>query len=255
MSQKIPLLVALPHCSHFVPSSLRRIMSLSDFEIKKHTDSYTDQIFNIPNAHIVKAKISRLVADPNRAPDDIEMECKLSHDGVVVSITEDGKAIYRTPPSVEDIFARVSKYHDTFHEKIEEIAPEVKFMIDGHSYLSVGPATKIDAGKPRADIMLGNRNFTTCSREMTLKIKHFFEQEGYSVRVNFPYSAKYVVGYHCSRKGLPGTQIEVSRRLYMNEETLAPFPDKIASLNKVMIRLSKMIVEEIEKQEFLKNGG
>ncbi|MBU0728067.1 N-formylglutamate amidohydrolase, partial [Patescibacteria group bacterium] len=130
--EKYPILITIPHCSSFVPADLRRMMKLTDKQIHRNSDPYTDLIFDVPKAHVVKAKISRLVADLNRAPDDIEMEYKLSNDGVVVSVDLDGKPIYKTLPSIETIFERVQKYHDTFHAKIDELKKYgVKFLIDG----------------------------------------------------------------------------------------------------------------------------
>lgn len=255
MTEKLPILITIPHCSTFVPADLRRMMTLTDAQIKRQNDPFTDEIFDIPAAHVVKARISRLVADLNRAPDDIEMEYRLSNDGVVVSVDYDGKPIYKTPPAIETVFERVHKYHDTFHDKVDELKPDVRFLIDGHSLRSVGPSTKKDAGKERADIILGNRDFTTCSRNMTKKIMQFFQDRGFHVKVNDPYSGRYLLGYHCSRKTLPGIQIEVNEKLYMNEKTYRPNQQKIQDLQGIMARLVKEIAEAIEKAEESSEGG
>lgn len=242
---RYPILLTIPHASTFVPVELRRHMQLTDKEIRAHSDLYTDEIYNVPKAHILKAKISRLVADPNRAPDDIEIQHQLSLDGVVISTTEHGTPIYTEPPSIEAIFERVEKYHDSFHKEIEDITPKVKFLIDGHSMLSVGPNMKSDSGKERAEISLGNRDFTTCTRDTTHKFVQFFEDKGFTVAVNDPYPGKYVLGYHCSRRGLPGIQIEINRKLYMNENTLRPYKGKIKELNEMMKELVEMVNTKI----------
>jgi len=246
-SKKHPILITIPHCSTFVPVDLRRMMMLTDSQIRKQCDPFTDVIFDVPKVHVVKAKISRLVTDLNRAPDDIEMEYKLSNDGVVVSVDLDGNPIYKTPPSIKTIFDRVRRYHDTFHEKIEEIKPNIKFLIDGHSLRSTSPATRLDAGTERADIVLGNRDFTTCTRNMTKKVMRFFQDRGYSVAINDPYKGRYLIGYHCSRRNLPGIQIEINERLYINEKTYRPYKDKLHDLRTIMAKLVDEIDEEIEK--------
>jgi len=250
--KKYPILVCIPHSSTFVPAELRHLMLLSDFEIKKQSDLYTDKIFDVPGAYVIKANISRLVTDLNRAPDHIEMEYQLANDGVVISVTEDAKQIYETPPTFDIIFERVQKYHDMFHKEINELSPEMKFLIDCHSLRNIGPVTKKDANKKRADIVLGNRHFTTCTREMTNKIMDFFQKKGFSVKVNDPYEGRYVLGYHCSRRGLPGIQIEINRKLYMNEKNLKPYKKKIKALNEAVQELVEMIAGEIERTEKLK---
>lgn len=246
---KYPILITIPHCSTFVPVELRRLMMLRDSQINRMCDPFTDIIFDIPKAYVVKARISRLVTDLNRAPDDIESEAKLSKAGVVVSIDLDGNPVYKSPPSMDMIMDRVATYHDSFHDKIEEFKPNVRFLIDGHSLRSKGPVTRADAGLERADIILGNRDYTTCSRQMTRKIMRFFEARGFDVRINDPYKGAYLIGYHCSRKGLPGIQIEVNEKLFMNEKTRRPYKRKIEELRKIMAHLVQEIAAEIEKND------
>lgn len=217
---------------------------LSDFEIKQSCDIFTDDIFDVPNACVIKSKISRLVVDPNRAPDDIEMECRLCSNGVVVSVDEGGRQIYREPPKENIISERVEKYHVTFHSEIEKNKPQAKFLIDGHSMWSIGPKTKSDAGKKRPDICLGNRDFTTCSRAGTLKFVNFFQDNGYSVSINDPYSGKFILGNHCSRHGLLGIQIELNRTLYLDEKTLRPQKNNISKLHENITDLVEFITEE-----------
>ena len=250
---KYPILITIPHCSTFVPVELRRLMTLQDSQINRMCDPFTDEIFDVPKAYVVKARISRLVTDLNRAPDDIESEAKLSKAGVVVSIDIDGNPIYKTPPSMAMVMERVSKYHDTFHDKIDQFKPYAKFLIDGHSLRSIGPSTRVDARQERADITLGNRDYTTCSRHMTRKVMKFFEERGFSVKINDPYKGAYLIGYHCSRKGLPGIQIEVNEKLFMNEKTRRPYKGKIEALRGTMAQLAREIAEIITKTEGAKS--
>lgn len=248
-TNKYPILVTIPHGSTFVPKDLRNLMGLTDFQIKRQSDPFTDQIFDVPNAHVLKGRISRLVVDLNRAPDDIEMEHQLSNRGVVVSVDIDGNQIYKTPPSPEAIVDRVQNYHYAFHEKIEELKPQMRFMLDCHSMRSVTPATKPESGKERADIVLGNRHFTTCSRVMTRLIMKFFEDRGFSVKVNEPFTGRFIIGYHCSRNGFPGIQIELNEKLFMNTKTYRPNKKSIQGFNRVMSELVEYIYYEIVKAD------
>jgi len=254
-SNKYPILVTIPHGSSFVPVELRRLMRLTDFQIKKQTDPFTDIIFDVPYAHVLKSRISRLVVDLNRAPDDIEMEHELSNRGVVVSVDIDGNPIYKTPPVLETIVDRVKKYHDSFHDKIDELKPQMRFMIDGHSMRSSTPVTKPNSGQERADIALGNRHYTTCSRAMTRHIMKFFEDRGFSVKINDPFTGRYIIGYHCSRSSFPGIQIEVNEKLFMNTKTYRPYEKKISFLRQTMSDLTEYIYYEITKEdEAIKKG-
>lgn len=224
-------------------------MLLSDFEILKETDLFTDQIFGVENAHFVKAKLSRLVADMNRAPDELEMEQRLCAEGVVVTVNSEGARVYKKPLTVKQIDCRIERYHDPFHKKVDDLAQKCIFMIDGHSMWPSGRATKIDAGKDRPDINLGNRDYTTCTRAHTAFFKHYFEALGYSVEVNYPFKGRYVIGYHCSRnkrKGIPGIQIELNQALYTNKRTLKPKKGMIKKLHNEIKILVDLIPEAFD---------
>ena len=104
-----------------------------------------------------------------------------------------------------------------------------------------------NAEKERADIVLGNRSYTTCSREHTFFFKRFFERHGFSVAINDPYSGKYILGYHCSRKHLPGIQIEINRKHYMDENSLQKNPKRVRELNALIKEVVKEFYEKFLK--------
>ena len=241
--KKFPILILIPHSSVFVPNQIKQKMLISDFDIKNHSDIATEEIFNIKNAQIIKSKISRLVVDVNRAPDDLEMECRLCVDGAVVRTTPDGKKIYKSPPSINEINKRIETYHYNFHNKVENIIKKenIKFIIDGHSMWSIRPSELKGPSSKRPDICIGNRDFTSCTRQQTYFIKNFLESLNYSIVINIPYKGKYDLGYHCHRRNLPGIQIEINRKLYLNEKTLTVNKKIIKKLNKEMEELTEKI--------------
>ena len=222
-------------------------MLIGDRDIRNHADLYTDQIYNAKNAHVVKAKISRLAVDVNRASDDIETESRLYVDGVVVRTTPDGKIIYKSPPSLKAIDERIEKYHDTFHAELEKMIDSTgaKFLIDGHSMWSVGPSSLKDAGQKRVDVCLGNRDYTSCTRLQTNFIKQFFEKHGFNVSINTPYRGKYTLGFHCHRRKIPGIQIEFNRALFLNEKTLRPNTEMIKKLHGLIEELVEQLTDKL----------
>ncbi|MBT4936580.1 N-formylglutamate amidohydrolase [Candidatus Peregrinibacteria bacterium] len=245
--KKHPIIVSIPHASTFVPKSIMENMLISERDIKNHADLYTDKIYNVKNAHVFKAKISRLIVDANRAPDDIETECRLQADGVIVRTTPDGKVIYKSPPSIQSICKRIEKYHDTFHIELAKKIKQTnaKFFLDGHSMWSVGPKSLKDAGEKRADICLGNRDYTSCTRLQTNIIKNFFESHGFTVAINKPYRGRFILGFHCHRQKFPGIQVEFNRSLYLDEKTLLHKNDDINHLNNLIEKLVEILGDKI----------
>ncbi len=86
---------------------------------------------------------------------------------------------------------------------------------------AVGDANADDPGRARADFVLGDRDGTTCAPAFTRIVASVLEDIGYSVAINDPYKGVEIVRRH----GRPAEnrhslQVEVNRRLYMDEETL-----------------------------------
>jgi len=239
---KLPILVSIPHSSPHVPEEIAGQVALSKKDILHYTDLFTERIYNAPNIHIVKADVSRVFVDVNRAPDDISREYEKAEEGVSVLTTWDGRTVYTSKPSQQQADTLIKKYHDPFHQEIEEHMADVQFLIDGHSFLPVGPKLKPDSGKPRPDINIGNINYSTCTREQTVFVRDFFQNLGYSVAINFPYAGKYILGHHCHRRRIPpflvpGLQIELNQGLYVDPETMAPLEDRIEELHNVFCKL------------------
>jgi len=244
MRRKLPILVSRPHGSTHVPSTIREDMVLADKDITDYADLFTDRIFDIPQTYMVTADVSRLVVDLNRAPDHIIAQAELSYEGVVAAVTDHGKKIFQHPPNLKTIKNWIRNYHHPYHRRIKQCAPKVKFFIDGHSMHPFGPEQKPDAGKPRADIVLGNREYTTCSLATTTYVAKFFKSKGHSVKINDPYAGKYILGSYCSRHRLPGIQIEVNKGLYLDIKTLKPKKGMIEKLNAEMTELIYRLLTE-----------
>jgi len=243
-----PILVSIPHASSRVPEEVADYVELKPEEFLGYTDLYTEQIFTIPNVHLVHSDVSRVIVDVNRAPDDISKEYEQAAEGVTVHTAWDGKSVYKEEPSQEQVDALIKKYHDPYHEKIDEIIPQVRFLIDCHSYLPIGPKLKEDSGVERPDINIGNMNFSTCSREHTVFFRDYFQERGYSVGINFPYAGKYILGHHCHRRRVPpflvpGIQIELNQGLYVKKDSYDAIPERIEEFHTLFGKLVKAYVE------------
>ncbi|MFA6259327.1 MAG: N-formylglutamate amidohydrolase [Candidatus Peribacteraceae bacterium] len=247
-----PILVSIPHAGSQVPEEVTDDLLLSQEELLQYTDLYTDKIFNVEDAYLVTNPISRVIVDVNRAPDDISREYEQAAEGVIVHTTWDGKSVYKREPTQSTADALIKKYHDPYHQKIDDHMAKVQFLIDGHSYLPIGPKLKRDNGEPRPDINVGNMNFSTCTREQTVFFREFFEARGYSVRINFPYAGKYILGHHCHRRRIPpflvpGVQIEINQGLYVKEDSFEPIPDRVEEFHMLFSKLVSAFAEKFVK--------
>lgn len=190
-----------------------------------------DQIYTVEGPRILTHPWSRIIGDCNRAPDEIYTEGKKRASGVIMLSDCDGESVFSVDPSIVEMGSWVARFHRPYHDTLEKAVRTAQFLIDGHSMASVGAAGHLDPGFVRADVDIANREYCSCSAETTLFFVEYFRSLGYSVSINTPYTGRYILGTYWSRIGLPGIQIEVNRKVYMDEATLEPNQSAIRRLN------------------------
>ena len=237
------IVISIPHAGTDIPPDIRSRMPHSDEVLLKEPDLYTDRIYHVEGVKTVMSPWSRLIGDCNRAPDEIYTEGRLRASGVIILSQADGFDVFESDPAISEMEEWIVRFHTPYHDALTAALFDAKFLIDGHSMASVGAPGHIDPGHERADIELGNREYCSCSAETTQFFRRYFEEFGYSVAVNDPYSGRYILGTYCSRLRTPGIQIEVNRKLYLNEETHEPFDDVITRLNAEMHTLVDRFID------------
>jgi N-formylglutamate amidohydrolase len=93
----------------------------------------------------------------------------------------------------------------------------------------------------RADFVLGDRDGTTCEPGFTNFVAVVLKEMGYDVRVNDPYKGVELVrAYSDPAQNKHSLQVEVNRRLYMDEDTREP-NENFATLKQDLTKL----IEEV----------
>lgn len=224
------IVISIPHASTHIPPHVRSRMVINDEMLHHEPDLYTDKIYAVSGTRIVKAEFSRVISDVNRAPDEIYTEGSARAQSVVMLSQSHGQDIYAEDPDMETMQEWVTTFHAPFHAALGSAMEGASFLIDGHSMWSKGPPSSDAPGVERADIVLGNRQYSSCSAEATKFFRSAFENLGYRVSVNIPFAGRYIIGTYANRFRTPGIQIEVNRKLYLNEESLEPDEIAIARL-------------------------
>jgi len=197
----------------------------------------------MPGATLVEALFPRAYIDPNRHPSDIDPAVAgrtvagtrraLAQDRGSASDSSGGwrKAACRCmarPLSVADVERRIALYYEPYHAAVAAALDEryrrfgVVWHLNCHSMPAVGDVMSDDPGRERAEFVLGDRDGTTCEPEFTAFVAATLSAMGYEVAINDPYKAS----SWCARHGRPAErrhslQIEINRRLYMDEVSLA----------------------------------
>ena len=92
-----------------------------------------------------------------------------------------------------------------------------------HSMNAVAGVNGEGKGRPRADFVLGDRDGTTCDPALTAFVQRTLAAMGYDVKVNDPFKGVALVQtYSDPAAGRNSLQIEINKRLYVDEATLEP---------------------------------
>jgi N-formylglutamate amidohydrolase len=238
----VPVVFDSPHSGADYPADFDYKCSLQ--ALRHAEDAHVDALFAAAPRHgatLIGALFPRSYIDPNRGMDDIDPQlldaawtgpvtvsdrARVGM-GLVRRICKPGMAIYDRTLSVAEVRHRIDDYYLPYHNAVASAVNTasarfgVVWHVNCHSMpSSVGPKVPV-RGWERADFVLGDRDGTTCAPGFRRMVQGILEHQGYDVRINDPYKGvELVKRFGHPRKGSHSLQIEINRRLYMNEDTL-----------------------------------
>jgi N-formylglutamate amidohydrolase len=255
------VVIAIPHASAALPSEVAAAVlpHVDALLLRANSDVDTDLVYALPNVRNVINPWSRFVADPNRAE-------RQKSDGGVVPVSDfDERLLYAEArlPDPRERQRRIIAYHRTYHAQVAHAVadPRTRFFLDGHSMTAMGPARAPDSGRRRPDATLSNMGdeegnptpglaYLTCPPAVTRAAQESLarllrdepapdagpraEPSG-EVRINDPFFAGYGVRKHARpSRGVPGMQIELNQRLWVDERTWEPLPGRVEWIQRVL---------------------
>ena len=230
MFQSTPFTVLhIPHHSTVIPSDIRPTLLLTDvelaLEILTMTDHDTADLFNLGvDARRIIHPVSRLVLDPERFVDDSQEVMASRGVGVIYTQTSTQKAL-RVVPSADVRQQLIERYyiphHTTLTNAVDESLVEHGFclLIDCPSFPAHPLWFDLDQSPARPQICIGTDEFHTPQGLLEF-VGHQFQAQGFSVKVNQPYSGTIVPSKHYRVTGsVWSLMIEINRAVYMDEQS------------------------------------
>ena len=235
-SQTAPIVFASAHSGRNYPADFIEAARLDPTGLRRSEDSFVDELFAgapAAGAPLLAATFPRAYCDANREPweldpgmftDDLPAWVNTTSArvgaglGTLARVVATGEAIYRDKLAFAEAEFRVRSCWKPYHDMLTALIDETRarfgacLLIDCHSM----PA---HAGRgPPPDIVLGDAHGTACSGRITQLVETTLAGLGYVVRRNDPYAGGYVTRhYGRPREGVHALQIEIARRLYMDE--------------------------------------
>ena len=248
--QSVPAVFASPHSGQYYPDDLMAATILPELLLRRTADNFVDELFAAAPDHgapILKAAYARAYLDLNREPWELdprmfdeELPSHINSTslrvagglGTIPRLAADGRDIYRRKLDFAEVRQRLDRVYFPYHHSLARMIEDTQLafgyclLIDCHSMPSIsglGPAGR--GGDQRADIVLGDRFGATCAPELTDCVHRTLSGLGLRVQRNNPYAGGFTT-YHYGRPGagVHVLQIEINRRLYMDEVRVVPLP-------------------------------
>ena len=245
--QTVPVVVASPHSGKAYPADFVANSPLDLLALRRSEDSFVDELiaaapeFGIP---LLRALFPRAYIDPNREP--FELDPDMFEDalpdyantqssrvaaglGTIARVVSSGQEIYSKKLKFSEAAARINENYRPYHRTLRDLLDTTRrrfghyVLIDCHSMPSVGGPHDPDAGRRRADMVLGDCFASTCSEKIVSLVETTLAGRGYQVVRNKPFAGGFTTRhYGRPAQGLHTLQIEINRGLYMDEAAIKP---------------------------------
>lgn len=238
MSQ-IPFFITIPHSGEDIPKQCDWLLSLPEPVQMCDVDRYVDQLYmpclqklNIP---FHKTHWHRYAVDLNRVPEDVDCTSVIGSKnpqgqfsrGFHWVVTTQNDQLMPKPMSYELHEELKKLIYDPFHKQVREIYSHFfnhghknVFHIDAHSMPSLGTKMHRDPGEERADIVVSDSLGKSCHPKFRDLVIAAYTTAGFKVGYNWPYiGGRLTEQYGQPESGQQVIQVELNRKLYMNENT------------------------------------
>jgi N-formylglutamate amidohydrolase len=236
----IPLILTVPHAGERIPPEARWLKTFPSEILLTDVDRfvqelYTPSVTELP-LPLLYTEVHRYAADLNRYPGDVDrdsVEGSTNASGAFtkgfhwVATTTDHRLITRPiAQAIHDELVR--RYHDPFHAAFGERRRELRakfagktlYHLDCHSMPSTGTDAHADSGRQRAEVVISDCEGKSAGARYKDLVIGAFEAEGFEVAYNWPYKGGRITQrYGKPAQGEETIQIELNRKLYMNERT------------------------------------
>ncbi|MEO7160269.1 MAG: N-formylglutamate amidohydrolase [Polaromonas sp.] len=236
--------------------------------LRRAEDTHVEKLYDFAPAlgvHWIEAHFPRSYLDANRNftevdvslldsrwPDPVETDPRILSKvrlgkGLMWRTTDDGIPIYARRLSVSEVQSRIAQCWKPYHAAVAQAIDLAharhgySIHVNCHSMPAIASSHATEyPGEAHADFVLGDRDGSTASAALSSLVCEHLSALGYHVAYNHPYKGVELV----RRYGNPAVhrhsiQLEINRKLYMNEETLALTPgfDKLKAHLRSLVEL------------------
>lgn len=264
-----PLFLDSPHSATQYPADFRPAAGLPLNLLRQAEDTFVDELYADAPARgipLLCANFPRSYLDANRGIEEIDQalldapwpgpaqetsKTRLGK-GLVWRVLDTGEAIYDRKLSVAEVQARIERCYVPYYAQLQKLADRAlarhgsAWHINCHSMPSEAAQYATEhPGLQHPDFVVGDRDGTTCDTRFTDRVEGVLKEMGYDVWRNHPYKGVEIVRVVGQpQAGRHSLQLEINRKLYMDEAGLARnegFDRLKANLNALLEELDRFV--------------
>jgi N-formylglutamate deformylase len=239
-----PVVVDSPHSGREYPEDFGHAAPLE--LLRRAEDAFVDELIaDAPaeGAPLLHALFPRSYIDPNRHEADID-ESLLAEPwphgarptgrserglGLLRRLLSPTLPIYDRALAVSEVERRLEAFYRPYHAALQSLLDGAHARFGAVWHVNFHSMKAMGRGRhayPRADFVLGDLDGAACEPDFTAAVRDVLTGMGYSVKLNDPFKgAELVTRYSAPRAGRHSLQIEVNRRLYLDEARIAKTAD------------------------------
>jgi N-formylglutamate deformylase len=221
-----PIILGLPHTGTHIPTDVRVALNARGLELAD-TDWHIDKLYDglLPDITTVRANFHRYVVDANRDPQGGSLYPGQNTTGLVPLTDFEGREIWNSVPSSDEIERRRLLFHVPYHAALEAEMQRVTdlhgvaILHDCHSIRSTIPFL-FDGTLP--DFNIGSNNGVTCAKAIeTVAHSVCANATGYTAILN----GRFKGGWTTRHYGRPhqnwhAIQMELAQSTYLKAEAV-----------------------------------
>jgi len=238
----VPVVFDSPHSGTMYPADFDAIVPHQ--VLRRAEDTHVEALYAAApdlGAALIAANFPRSYIDANRSlldidaalldapwPGPVNASRKTEKGiGLVWRLLDTGESIYRRQLSIAEVQTRISNFYSPYHAAVRNAINQAHkhygavWHVNCHSMPATSSIISEEGpGVARTDFVLGDRDGSTCSPAFTAFVANALRDMGYDVRINDPYKGVELVrAYSDPAEQKHSLQIEVNRRLYMDENS------------------------------------
>ncbi len=246
-----PIILGMPHTGLELTDEVGESLNENGRSLVD-TDWHIHKLYEelIPDLTTVRTTVHRYVVDVNRDPTGESLYPGQNTTTLVPLVDFDGRNIWKSPPSNEDVKERKILYHQPYHAALSAEIMRVKdvygfaILYDCHSIRSNIPYL-FDDKLP--DFNIGTNNGTTCCPEIEKSVLTICSNaNGYKTVLNGRFKGGWTTRrYGQPEQGVHAIQMELAQCTYMENET-TPFlyaSDKAEQMRSVLREILETLRE------------